>query len=82
MAGKMKNIILVAALALATGCAGTPSSKTLEDNEQAVLSRHIEKSAVTRGSFCDGQGFRWYHEGKNYIQFTCKDGSVFSLRKE
>ena len=77
----MKRLMIVIALLTLSACSSVQTQEQLGDHEQKVLSRHVDKSSTVRGTFCDGEGFRWYHEGVYYIQFTCKDGSVFSLRK-
>lgn len=79
----LKVGFVLSVAALTVGCASNQEAHVKKAmHEQATMNRHVEKSALSRGAFCDGQGFRWYHEGANYIQFTCKDGSTFSLRKD
>ena len=79
--------LLILTIALLTACGSTNKMPSEKDNDKQKgrqiknLEYHLEKSSINKGAFCDGQGFKWYHESPSYYHFTCKDGGVFSLRK-
>lgn len=71
----MKTIITFAAVAVLAACTNTPKI----DQQLTTLAGHVEKSSSLRGSFCNGQPYRWYYEGKTFIAGTCQNGMVFHL---
>lgn len=75
----LTGIVLIAVLA---GCAST--NKNAIDPKRASyenwkLNQHVEKSASLRGTFCNGEPYKWYYEGKYAISGTCANGMVFHL---
>jgi hypothetical protein len=83
----MKTALLITTIALLTACSSNPNKVSEKDNDLLKgrqvknLEYHLEKSSINKGAFCNGEGFKWYHESKTYYHFTCKDGGVFSLKK-
>ncbi len=85
----MKNMLtLIAICLLSSACAmndrelDTTIDYDLEDYETWVMDRHLEKTGISKGGFCDGKGVFRYFESKNYYMVTCKDGSNYTLRKK
>jgi hypothetical protein len=74
----MKTIIALTAALLVTGCA---NNKNL-DKQLDTLEGHVEKSSTLRGTFCNGEGYKWYYEGRNAVMGTCANGLVFHLPLE
>lgn len=71
-------LILIALLA---GCANDSNTIDADKEEYELwkLNGHVEKSASLRGTFCNGEGYKWYYEGKYSISGTCLNGMVFHL---
>ena len=77
----MKKILT--SIALTLFLAACSSTNVIDDDkadyEQWRLSQHTEKAAAIRGQFCNGEGYKWYYEGKYAISGTCENGMVFHL---
>ena len=82
----MKTLSILSTIILLTAC-GTTKMPSDKDNDKVKgrqiknLEYHLEKSSINKGAFCNGEGFKWYHESPTYYHFTCKDGGVYSLKK-
>ncbi len=77
----MKHLtVILLALAL-SACATDKNviSSDRADYENWKLNGHVEKSASLRGTFCNGEPYKWYYEGKYAISGTCQNGMVFHL---
>lgn len=80
----MKKLTAIGLILLLSACAGTEPEKNQISPESAKyedwkLNRHVEKSSSLRGTFCNGEGYKWYYEGKYAISGTCENGMVFHL---
>lgn len=72
----MKNLTIIALTILLAACS---NQQDKAEKEQFLLNQHVEKSAQLRGPFCNGEGYRWYYQGKYAISGTCLNGMVFHL---
>lgn len=73
----MKQLIAITAMLALTSCMN--DDPTTLDNQLYTLGGHVEKSASLRGSFCNGEPYKWYYQGKSFIAGTCQNGMVFHL---
>lgn len=71
----MKIITAIILALFVASCANGPDL----DTQLQTLEGHVEKSSSLRGTFCNGEAFKWYFEGKYSISGTCANGMVFHL---
>ncbi len=76
----MKNIVILLAWAfIAVGMLSACANDRDIESELQTLEGHVEKSSSLRGTFCNGEGYKWYYEGRYSISGTCMNGMVFHL---
>ena len=71
----MKPFITLAIVAVLAACSSSPKI----EHQLNSLEGHVQKSSILRGSFCNGEAYKWYYEGKTFIAGTCQNGMVFHL---
>ncbi len=77
-----KSVIATLLISILLTACSTNTNKIDHDRadyEIWKLNEHVEKSASLRGTFCNGEPYKWYYEGKYSISGTCKNGMVFHL---
>ena len=77
----LKILTTFGLIAILAGCASTKNEidPARADYENWKLNQHVEKSASLRGTFCNGEPYKWYYEGRYAISGTCDNGMVFHL---
>lgn len=76
----MKHLTAIALILVLSACSSTNViDEDRAEYENWKLNQHVEKSASLRGTFCNGEGYKWYYEGKYAISGTCVNGMVFHL---
>ncbi len=77
----MKHLLTIALVLAVSACASDKNTIDPDraDYENWKLNGHVEKSASLRGTFCNGEPYKWYYEGKYAISGTCQNGMVFHL---
>lgn len=76
----MKTLTAIALILALAACSSTNViDEDRAEYEEWKLGNHVNKASSLRGTFCNGEGYKWYHEGKKFIAGTCLNGMVFHL---
>ena len=77
----MKKLLVVGSILMLSACAKNEAQRVQNLNDAEInLEDHAEKVQMAK-QFCNGEGFRYYSEGKYSYYFTCKDGTHWKLKK-